>query len=442
MSPPPSLETLPSELILHTLSFLPLDAIASFSQTSVFFSQLVYGNGNDGSLWRTLYLSSFDDPSISAWDLRPPPSKDGSARSKRLALEKEDRRYQWREGARQSVTALREWKAGRMDLVRAEADQVDLNYRALLNLLLTAPPAGTPSLNLPKLVSALPSSLPTLHMLPDQTQPVYHQLMAHLLPLPLPKSPRAYDNLLNEAREIVYSIAAARGSLETPEGKIDFKVVHALNVVQHWNMTRGMEGQVWDPEETCHAPWPWRAEHARPAPRREEIWTSEKSGDWDWAGIGGGEWVGCYSFVDFSDYITFNYPELTRQRGKPSLVGVEEAVGDLMHLKLVPTCARPSATSSTLPRIHFSGTSNSPVQSEVRGNVRLTNDNPPQVRVTYVISYGGSEKWKLEGMQMGGIGGKRGVVGIWSEAHPGPHSPSGPFYFWKKNVVSEEGQEE
>lgn len=151
MSPPPTLETLPSEvrsllffacflrseahrrkltstllppslpqLILHTLSFLPLDAIASFSQTSVFLSQLVYGNGNDGSLWRTLYLSSFDDPSISAWDLRPPPSKDGSARSKRLALEKEDRRYQWREGARQSVTALREWKAGRMDLVRSE----------------------------------------------------------------------------------------------------------------------------------------------------------------------------------------------------------------------------------------------------------------------------------------------------------------------------------
>jgi len=141
-------------------------------------------------------------------------------------------------------------------------------------------------------------------MLPDQTQPIYHQLIAHLIPLPLPKISRVYENVLNEAREVVYSLAAARGSLEKEGGTIDWAIVRALNVVQHWNMGRGMEGQVWDPEETDLAPWPWRVEHARPPARMEEIWTSEESADWDWAGIAGGEWVGCYSFVNFSDYIT------------------------------------------------------------------------------------------------------------------------------------------
>lgn len=112
-----------------------------------------------------------------------------------------------------------------------------------------------------------------------------------------------------------------------------------------------------------------------------------------------------------------------------------------MHLRLIPTCSRPSASSSTLPRIHFSGTSNSPVESSVRGSCWLTTDNPPQVRVTYVISYNGAERWRLEGVQVGGIGGRRGVTGLWQEAEPQEHSPSGPFYFWKTKE-KEEGAEQ
>ena len=94
--------------------------------------------------------------------------------------------------------------------------------------------------------------------------------------------------------------------------------------------------------------------------------------------------------------------------------------GDLMHLDLTPTCARPSTSSSTLPRIHFSGTSTSPVPSTVKGSARLSPDG--QVRVTYVIAYGGTDRWRLEGIQIGGIGGRRGVLGIWTEADPGQHS--------------------
>lgn len=203
---------------------------------------------------------------------------------------------------------------------------MDLLYRALLHMLVTAPPAGVPSLNLPKLLSALPSSPATVQTLPPETRPVFHQLLTHLMPHPLPKLTRPYTNALTEARETVYSLAKARTPLETADGTIDWASVHGLSVVMHSLMTRALAGEVWDPDGMGEVPWPWQAESARPAPVPDEIWTSEDKHDWDWAGIGRGEWVGAYAFIDYSDYVQFNYPELSRNRGKPSLAGIDEAV--------------------------------------------------------------------------------------------------------------------
>jgi hypothetical protein len=83
----------------------------------------VWGEGNDGSLWRTLYLQSFDDPRENGWTLRPPKSiaaDTATARAKRLALEEEDTKFNWRLNATRNMTALREWQAGRLDLIRGE----------------------------------------------------------------------------------------------------------------------------------------------------------------------------------------------------------------------------------------------------------------------------------------------------------------------------------
>jgi hypothetical protein len=44
--------------------------------------------------------------------------------------------------------------------------------------------------------------------------------------------------------------------------------------------------------------------------------------------------------------------------------------------------------------------------------VRLTADDPPQVRWTLVIRYGGEDRWRLEGVQVGGRGAKRGFFGV------------------------------
>jgi hypothetical protein len=80
-------------------------------------------------------------------------------------------------------------------------------------------------------------------------------------------------------------------------------------------------------------------------------------------------------------------------------------------------------TSSLLPPIKFHGSSeqhsgmhalqgNGSPSSFVRGVVQLTADNPPQVRWTLVIRYGGEDRWRLECVQVGGRGSKRGFFGV------------------------------
>lgn len=180
-----------------------------------------------------------------------------------------------------------------------QANSVTTSYAALITLIHTAPPAGSPSLNLSKLLTSVPSTLPTLHTLPSLAAQDYYRLLTHVLPHGLPQVAAVYSRTLTEAREIVYAAPSAASNLQTAEGGVDWRVVWALNVVQHWNMRRGMEGRVWEEEETSEAPWPWKMEHARPRGLSERVWLSEEKEDWDWAGIGGGEWVGCYSFIDF-----------------------------------------------------------------------------------------------------------------------------------------------
>jgi len=183
----------------------------------------------------------------------------------------------------------------------------------------------------------------------------------------------------------------------------------------------------------------------------------EKDQVWDWAGVEG-QWCGSYAFLEYvytpifvgrerqevliisySDWIALNEPRLIilRRTTDPlDLSRYAEAIGDIMLLKL--TIDRPSdtnvevlpeiksdiPTSNLLPAIKFHGSSeqhngihahalgNGNPASFVRGVVQLTADNPPQVRWTLVIRYGGEDRWRLECVQVGGRGSKRGFFGV------------------------------
>ena len=182
---------------------------------------------------------------------------------------------------------------------------------------------------------------------------------------------------------------------------------------------------------------------------------------WDWAGVQG-QWCGSYAFLElvlsflikslgvfgclplvisYTDWISLNEPRLVQLRrslNELDLSRYHEAIGDLMRLNLtvvqpcnekqrtiiagLPAITTPLPTSTILPPIQFCGSSvqdrgqithsSQESSSFVRGVVTLTADDPPQVRWTLVIRYGGEDRWRLECVQVGGRGSKRGFFGV------------------------------
>lgn len=137
----------------------------------------------------------------------------------------------------------------------------------------------------------------------------------------------------------------------------------------------------------------------------------------------------------YEDWIKLNEPRilpLSHQTRPLDLTRYSEAIGDLLHMHL--TIDRPTdkpipeydlpvtsniPTGNLLPPIHFHGHSAqsggawpTAASSFVKGNVQLTTDSPPQVRWTMIIRYGGEDRWRVEGVQVGGRGSKRGFFGV------------------------------
>lgn len=47
------------------------------------------------------------------------------------------------------------------------------------------------------------------------------------------------------------------------------------------------------------------------------------------------------------------------------------------------------------------------------------------------VMYRGEERWRSEGIQVGGLRSQRGVIGTWFDKDFDPHGPAGPTAFWK-----------
>ena len=61
--------------------------------------------------------------------------------------------------------------------------------------------------------------------------------------------------------------------------------------------------------------------------------------------------------------------------------------------------------------------------------MRLTKEG--EVRWTTISIFHGEERWRSEGVQVGGVRSARGVVGNWFDKDFDPHGPAGPTAFWK-----------
>ncbi|OCL03584.1 hypothetical protein AOQ84DRAFT_325712 [Glonium stellatum] len=152
-----------------------------------------------------------------------------------------------------------------------------------------------------------------------------------------------------------------------------------------------------------------------------------------------GTWMRVVCFLDYNDLYAFNFTSSPVAGDEPRVpLYTEEAIRLIvMKLKVTKIEAPSQFDNPSLPIVHFAGSSRSldsawdpNANSRIKGHVRLTPEG--EVRWTTVsIFYGGEERWRSEGVQVGGICSKRGVVGSWFDKDYDVHGPVGPTAFWK-----------
>ncbi|KAH4187826.1 hypothetical protein HBI45_159210 [Parastagonospora nodorum] len=154
-----------------------------------------------------------------------------------------------------------------------------------------------------------------------------------------------------------------------------------------------------------------------------------------------GIWSRIVCFLDYNDLFAFNFSEdaLRHPSDQPrDPLVTDEAIRHIM-MDLQVTEVKPAGRfdNPDLPVVHFSGKSRSVdaawdpnANSKIRGSVRLTPEG--EVRwETISVFYGGEERWRSEGIQVGGVRSQRGVIGTWFDKDLDPHGPAGPTAFWK-----------
>ncbi|KAI9727464.1 MAG: hypothetical protein M1828_006406 [Chrysothrix sp. TS-e1954] len=176
-----------------------------------------------------------------------------------------------------------------------------------------------------------------------------------------------------------------------------------------------------------------------------------------------GEWMRVVCFLDYPDLYNFNFSDnIPSDAARPPLEH-EEAIR-LITMRLRVTKIEPPQEDDGkgLPRVHFTGKSwsmhagwdpnaNSNIRGQLgirhltatgdahvtTGIVRLTPEG--EVRWTTFSVFHGIERWRSEGIQLGGPQSDRGVVGSWFDKDFDPEGPAGPTSFWKTgNEVPDE----
>jgi len=171
-----------------------------------------------------------------------------------------------------------------------------------------------------------------------------------------------------------------------------------------------------------------------------------------------GTWMRIVCFLDYNDLYAFNFSEQIPDDQLREPIDYDEAIR-LIRLKLHVTHIEPPGScedgeedgldwsnfkGQRLPVVHFRGTSRSlhvswdpNANSHIRGTVRQTPEG--EVRWTSFSIFHGEERWRSEGIQVGGPRSARGVLGSWFDKDFDEHGPAGPTAFWK---VAEDATEE
>lgn len=152
-----------------------------------------------------------------------------------------------------------------------------------------------------------------------------------------------------------------------------------------------------------------------------------------------GTWARVVCFLDFTELFHYNFAHASSGPDIPRPPLASDEATRLLMMRIEATRVEGPGEhddGQELPVVHFTGTAR-PVeapsdmthQATLRGSVRLTRHG--DVRWTTFSVYHGEERWRSEGIQLGGINSAFGVVGNWFDKDLDPHGPVGPTAFWK-----------
>ncbi|KAH9080329.1 hypothetical protein EDB83DRAFT_2513237 [Lactarius deliciosus] len=429
---PITLALIPQEIIERALTFLDPLYVASFSQTSRQYNNLVY-HPRDNHLWRELYLAQpFDDPRLA---LTP--------RLERVPMESID----WK-GSLQAIIRAR---TVLKDPSKCRPGERETILRTLIAMLRGAAPAPsfcekTLSDNLVWLVAKLRDGT----LLNDGSLPLSQteaQLRAYLLVhLGLtPSDARSIDKAA--ARAFVYDLRnyCFEGSFgpyfPDGSGSVNWVHLHAIHrvVAMHLIDLRETELFVF-PLIPMNMPYCQSI-----IPPGLDLKKTH-----DWAGIEG-LWHYSFCFIDHRELLREYLPSFRRadincvefnnyalDDRAPLDISIFQDLRFRDTFRVLPVYFRvigfeEDPEHPTRPRLFFAG--------EVRdgqtmiGRTEMTPDE--HLRWKWVCGKGGQAVWSCDGVQVGGVRSSYGVLGIWTTVFHDHHDPVGPLWLHKVKAMCE-----
>ncbi|KAJ8483358.1 hypothetical protein ONZ51_g4756 [Trametes cubensis] len=154
----------------------------------------------------------------------------------------------------------------------------------------------------------------------------------------------------------------------------------------------------------------------------------------DWAGVTG-RWQCSFCFVDHRELLIYNNfnssdtePLHTEIFDDPDFIEVFRSI--YVDLRVMGTEEDPDHPGR--PRINFGGSLDG--HAIFVGYVKVTPDD--QIRWHFTSGEQGNAIWSSEGVQIGNVRSKYGVLGSWTTVLHDRHDPVGPFWLWKVGEVA------
>ncbi|KAF2083455.1 hypothetical protein K490DRAFT_51613 [Saccharata proteae CBS 121410] len=229
--------------------------------------------------------------------------------------------------------------------------------------------------------------------------------------------------------------------------RVDWEKLESIMIVLCFNMDK-FGRRISRSEELAKLAWhePF-AGAMQNSYKNKPLTTQDENGEWmmipltleqrDPYGITG-TWRRVVCFLDYNDLYFFNFESENPLPGndRPPNSTAEAIRFITMRLRVKKIEPPGEDDGQAQPVVYFTGTSHSMhaswdpnANSKIRGTVRLSPEG--EVRWTSFSIFHGEERWRSEGIQVGGMRSSRGVLGTWFDKDYDPNGPAGPTAFWK-----------